>query len=131
MADMNGPGGTGRTGPEPDGSGDDLERRRRELDAKLAVKRPAKDVEASGPRTGGMAGMGKALRLSSEFIAGIVVGAAIGWFIDTAAGTTPWGLVVFLLLGFAAGVLNVLRSAGVVAERGVEPPVSGRDRHET
>ena len=131
MADMNGPGGTGRTGPEPDGSGDDLERRRRELDARLALKRPAKAVEADGSKTGGMAGMGKALRLSSEFIAGIVVGAAIGWFIDTAAGTTPWGLVVFLLLGFAAGVLNVLRSAGVVAERGVEPPKSGRDRHET
>jgi len=127
MASMNGPGGTGRTGPEPDGGGDDLERRRRELDAKLALKRPAKGAEANGPTTGGMAGMGKALRLSSEFIAGIVVGAAIGWFVDTMAGTTPWGFVVFLMLGFAAGVLNVLRSAGVVAERGVEPPDSGRD----
>lgn len=131
MADMNGPGETGRTGPEPDGSGDDLERRRRELDARLALKRPAKAVEVDGSKTGGMAGMGKALRLSSEFIAADVVGAAIGWFIDTAAGTTPWGLVVFLLLGFAAGVLNVLRSAGVVAERGVEPPEGGRGRDET
>lgn len=127
MASMNGPDETGRTGPESDGSGDDLDRRRRELDAKLALKRPAKGVEAGGPRSGSMAGMGKALRLSSEFIAGIVVGAAIGWFIDQVAGTTPWGLVVFLLLGFAAGVLNVMRSAGVVAERGMEPPDSGRD----
>jgi ATP synthase protein I len=69
-----------------------------------------------------MAGMGYALRLSSEFIAGVVVGAAIGWIVDRMAGTSPWGLVVFLLLGFGAGVLNVLRSAGLVAEHGIGQP---------
>ncbi|TKB18613.1 MAG: ATP F0F1 synthase subunit I, partial [Mesorhizobium sp.] len=61
---------------------------------------------------------GQALKLSSEFIAGIVVGAALGWFIDRVAGTSPWGLIVGLLLGFGAGVLNVLRSAGLVSEFG-------------
>jgi ATP synthase protein I len=65
-----------------------------------------------------MAGVGNALRLSSEFIAGIVVGAALGWIIDYYAGTSPFGLIVFLLLGFAAGVLNALRSAGLVAQFG-------------
>ena len=34
--------------------------------------------------------------------------------IDRLAGTSPWGLLVFLLLGFAAGVLNLIRAAGVV-----------------
>lgn len=63
-----------------------------------------------------MAGFGQAMKLSSEFIAGVAVGAGIGWLIDTMAGTSPWGLIVFLLLGFAAGVLNVLRSVGMVAE---------------
>ena len=63
-----------------------------------------------------MTGVGHALKLSSEFIAGIVVGVGIGWVIDRWAGTSPWGLIVFLLLGFGAGVLNVLRSAGMVAE---------------
>jgi ATP synthase protein I len=29
-------------------------------------------------------------------------------------GISPWGFIVFLLLGFVAGVLNVMRSAGVV-----------------
>ncbi len=126
MADTNGPDDSRPAGRQPDGSGDDLERRRRELDAKLALKRPAKNADANGPRSGGMAGMGKALRLSSEFIAAVLVGVAIGWFIDAAAGTSPWGLIVFLLLGFVAGVLNVLRSAGVVAERGTKPPDNGR-----
>jgi ATP synthase protein I len=40
------------------------------------------------------------LKLSSEFIAGVAVGAGLGWVIDRLAGTSPWGLIVFLLLGF-------------------------------
>jgi ATP synthase protein I len=44
-----------------------------------------------------------------------VVGAGIGWLIDRWVGISPWGLIVFLLLGFAAGVLNVMRSAGLIA----------------
>jgi len=51
------------------------------------------------------------LRLSAEFVAGILVGAAIGWLMDRWLGTSPWGMIVFLLLGFAAGVLNMMRAA--------------------
>ena len=73
-----------------------------------------------------MTGVGAALKLSSEFIAGIAVGVGIGWVIDRWAGTSPWGLIVFLLLGFGAAVLNVLSSAGVVAEQGGEAARSGQ-----
>jgi ATP synthase protein I len=59
-------------------------------------------------------GYARGFRLSSEFVAGVLVGAGLGWLIDRALGISPWGLIVFLLLGFAAGVLNVMRSAGVV-----------------
>ena len=48
----------------------------------------------------------------------ILVGGLVGWAIDHFAGTSPWGLIIFLLLGFAAGTLNVMRSAGVVAQQG-------------
>jgi ATP synthase protein I len=51
------------------------------------------------------------LRLSSELVAGVLVGAGLGLLIDRGLGISPWGLVVFLLLGFTAGVLNVARSA--------------------
>ena len=123
MAGSEKPGEPGKPSPEtaqrPDGGNrDDLERRSRELNEALAVKLPAsrgKD-EDGGPGSGELAGFGQALKLSSEFVAGIAVGAGLGWLIDKAAGTSPWGLIVFLLLGFAAGVLNVLRSAGLVAE---------------
>ena len=56
----------------------------------------------------------KGFRLSSELVAGVVVGAGIGWLIDRWLGVSPWGLIVFLLLGFAAGMLNVMRSAGLI-----------------
>ena len=45
---------------------------------------------------------------------GVLVGAGLGWLIDRLLGISPWGLIVFLLLGFAAGVFNVMRSAGVM-----------------
>lgn len=100
---------------------DDLDGRRRELEAALAARRPEKSTGESA-KSNGSAGFGNALRLSSEFIAGIVVGAALGWFIDRAADTSPWGLIIFLLLGFGAGILNVLRSAGLIAEFGSKAP---------
>jgi ATP synthase protein I len=53
------------------------------------------------------------MRMAADFVAGVLVGAAIGWGVDQHFGTWPWGLAAFLLLGFAAGILNVLRTAGV------------------
>ena len=122
MADKNGPDGTGETGRgkqhETGIRDDDLERRRRELEASLAARLPNRLEGKDDAKAGSAAGYGQAVKLSSEFIAGVVVGAGIGWIIDRMAGTSPWGLIVFLLLGFGAGVLNVMRSAGVVAEFG-------------
>ncbi len=73
-------------------------------------------------------GYAKGFRLSSELVAGVVVGAGIGWFIDRWLGIQPWGLIVFLLLGFTAGVLNVMRSAGLVA--GTAPDDAGPKHRE-
>src|SRR5580698_2514868 len=61
--------------------------------------------------------MAVGLRLSSELVAGVLVGAALGWGFDRLLSTSPWGLIVFLLLGFVAGVINVMRAAGVMAKQ--------------
>jgi ATP synthase protein I len=58
--------------------------------------------------------LARGFRLSAELIAGVLMGAAIGWLLDRWLGISPWGMIVFLLLGFAAGVLSVVRSAGIV-----------------
>ena len=57
--------------------------------------------------------MARGFRLASELIAGVVVGAGIGWGIDHLLSTSPFGLIVFFLLGFVAGVVNVVRSSRV------------------
>ncbi len=75
--------------------------------------RPSDDPGADRATTA--SGYARGFRLSSELVAGVVVGAGLGWLIDRWLGVAPWGLMIFLLLGFAAGVLNVMRSAGVVA----------------
>ncbi len=60
--------------------------------------------------------LARGFRLSSELVAGVVVGAAIGWGFDYLLSTSPWGLIVFFLLGFAAGVVNLMRVAGVMPD---------------
>ena len=66
----------------------------------------------------------RGFRLSTELVAGVLVGAGIGWLLDWWLGISPWGMIVFLLLGFAAGVLNVMRAAGVVRPNKLDPPGS-------
>ena len=124
MANNSGPDETGRTGPGDEGKpqirDDDLERRRRQLAETLAARRRGESEREQAAKSGGNAGYGEALKLSSEFVAGVAVGAIIGWLVDRLAGVSPWGLIIFLLLGFGAGVLNVLRSSGVIAEAGLK-----------
>ncbi len=106
---------------------DELERRRRELDATLAARRGDGKAGSDGGKPANNAGYGQALKLSSEFIAGVLVGGGLGWVIDRWAGISPWGLIVFLLLGFGAGVLNVMRTAGLVADAGIRTLPKGSD----
>ena len=61
--------------------------------------------------------MARGFQLSSELIAGVVVGALLGWGFDRLLSTSPFGLIVFLLIGFTAGVVNVIRSAGVAPDK--------------
>lgn len=100
-----------------------LEERRKRLGAKLAtVRRDEREDDArEGRAEESRKGYAVAMKLSSEFISAIIVGALLGYLLDRFVGTSPWGMIVFLLLGFCAGVLNVLRSAGKVAK----PPSLG------
>jgi ATP synthase protein I len=100
---------------------DDLEGRRAALEKRLAEQR-GRGVENDAANGGDTAGMALAVKLSSEFIAGVVAGAGLGWGIDHFAGSSPWGLIIFLMLGFLAGVLNVMRATGAVG-----PAVAKKD----
>ena len=55
--------------------------------------------------------MGKALKLSTEMIAAVLVGSIIGYILDNGFDTKPWFTIVFFFAGGTAGILNVVRSA--------------------
>jgi len=94
-----------------------LSARLRRLGDQLSQQRPGEPSESHRGRPAADAsGYARGFRLSSELVAGVLVGAAIGWALDRVLGISPWGMIVFLLLGFAAGVLNVMRAAGVGPE---------------
>ncbi|MFC7399439.1 AtpZ/AtpI family protein [Chelatococcus sp. GCM10030263] len=107
------------TGSEPPAGSSDRELAKRlgDLDKRLAAAEKATTSSSGGAGSGGAAdasSLAGALRLAGEFVAGVIVGSLLGWGLDYALGTSPWGLIVFLLLGFAAGVMNVMRAAGFV-----------------
>ncbi|MGH6925176.1 MAG: AtpZ/AtpI family protein [Propylenella sp.] len=86
----------------------DLARRLDRLSRDLESEKRERAADERPPKSDS-AGYALAFRMASEFVAGVVVGAALGWGLDRVAGTSPWGLIGFLLLGFCAGVLNVVR----------------------
>ena len=101
------------TGP-PAAADSDLSARLRQLETQLDRKRDAAPDrgERLEPSSSGPSAIGRAFRLSTEFMAGIIAGGGLGWLLDRWLGTSPWGLIVFLLLGFGAGTFNVVRAAG-------------------
>lgn len=54
--------------------------------------------------------MAIAIRAVSELVVSVLVGGVIGWGLDWWLGTSPFMLLIFFLLGFAAGTLNVVRA---------------------
>ncbi|WP_299048232.1 AtpZ/AtpI family protein [uncultured Tateyamaria sp.] len=52
-----------------------------------------------------------AWRMVIELVAGIGIGFGMGYGLDALFGTTPWLMIIFVLLGFAAGIQTMMRSA--------------------
>jgi len=83
--------------------------------------------EPRPPGHGDMTQGSIAWRMVIELVVGMVLGLAIGWGIDAVLGTRPIFLVIFALLGFAAGVRTMLRTANEVRSgRGEAALIRGR-----
>lgn len=84
-----------------------------DIEARLRKARGAEEeANRVGPdRSAASSGIGLGFRVSIEFVAGVAVGVGIGYALDRWLGTAPIMLVLFLLLGGAAGVLNAYRAA--------------------
>lgn len=92
---------------------DDLKRLGERIDE---AEKKQKRVRAAPPASP----LGIAFRFATEMVAALAVGGGLGWGMDWAfehwasTQTRPWGLVVFVLLGAAAGIRNVMRAASEI-----------------
>ena len=75
---------------------------------------------------GGMSPWGIGLRVGVELVSALVVAVAIGWGLDRLLGTKPILMAVFVLLGGAAGILNVWRLFAPRPTRGPKVQDGGR-----
>ena len=96
---------------------EDRERKERlaALEARLAEKR-APDDSAKRHQDEHYSQAQMAWRLVIELVAGLAIGFGIGYGLDTVFGTLPWMMIVFTMLGFAAGIKTMLRSAKEMQE---------------
>ena len=93
--------------------------RLRDLEGRLS--KLTKQPEAAGP----MAGYDKAhvaWRMVTEIVAGIMLGAGIGYGLDWLFGTLPMMLILFVLLGFVAGIKVMMRTAAELGSTSGKPP---------
>ncbi|HTN61401.1 MAG TPA: AtpZ/AtpI family protein [Devosia sp.] len=99
-----------------------------DLASRIASARRESNGEAnsaSNKASSDMTGMMRGMRIGTEFVAAILVGAGLGYLVDLGLGTKPWGLLILFMVGFAAGIRNVIR---VVTEMNkAAPPPPGSD----
>ena len=109
---------TNQNGPNRPSKSSDLD----ELGARLnAVKAKHKSPEPDKKTDGTM--LGVAWRMSTELVVSVVVGLGLGYGIDTFFGSKPWGMLIGLCFGFAAGIMAVLRASKTLDEQNAGVPI--------
>jgi ATP synthase protein I len=109
--------------------------RLKDLGSRISAEK-SEQAEANKPAVavGAATDFSKGYKLASEFVAGVLVGGLIGYGLDYLFGTLPLFLIVFLLAGFAAGLLNMSRAANrsqpTPEELAKMKPVKGDDDEE-
>ncbi len=121
---------------EPTSKMGDLSERLKDLSSRIDAEKSERTESQNKPtRFEGVTGYAKGYRLASEFVAGTLVGGLFGYGFDWLFGTLPFGLIVFLLLGFGAGILNMARASNRVPPaqdrlNGAPPPAVPDDEEE-
>ena len=102
-------------GQDPDNHDAELKARLDKLSSAIKAETSHVEVERKSAETKPDKGLGKALatglRVSTELVAGVLVGGFIGWWIDRWLGTKPFAFLIMLLIGMVAGFWNVYKIA--------------------
>lgn len=89
--------------------------RLKQLSERLAAARG--DEKPADETKSGLSGSEIGWRMVTELVVGLLLGAAIGYGLDVLFGTLPWLLIVFCMLGFAAGIKTMLRTAEEIQKK--------------
>ena len=120
--------------PQSDPELGDISARLNDISSRLAAENKQSQKLDSAPKQyQGASDYSKGYRLISEFVAGVLVGSLVGFGLDKLLGTLPLFLIIFLLVGFGAGILNMSRAANRTApsaEELVKMPKPGDDEDE-
>ena len=83
----------------------------KEISTRLKIaKKNIKDIEEKN-RGSNATSLGKAMKISTELVAAVIVGSTIGFLLDNWFDTKPLLTICFFFMGVAAGIINVFRSA--------------------
>ena len=83
----------------------------KELSTRLEIAKKKIDKDNLIQKGRNAASLGKALKISTELVAAVVVGSTIGFLLDNWFGTKPLLTIFLFFIGVAAGILNVFKSA--------------------
>ena len=83
----------------------------KEIATRLEIAKKNIKINEKNSQGSNAASLGKALKISTELVAAVVVGSTIGYLLDGWFDTKPVLTICFFLMGVAAGMLNVFRSA--------------------
>ena len=83
----------------------------KEISTRLEIAKKKIDKSAVKNEGSNAASFGKALKISTELVATVFVGSIIGFLLDSWFDTKPLLIICFFIMGVAAGILNVFRSA--------------------
>ena len=83
----------------------------KELSTRLEIAKKNIGKDTLNNKSRNAASLGKAFKISTEFVAAVVVGSTIGFLLDNWFDTKPLLTIFLFFIGVAAGILNVFKSA--------------------
>ena len=83
----------------------------KEISTRLKIAKKNIEKFEENNKGSNAASLGKALKISTELVAAVVVGSSIGFLLDNWFDTKPLLTICFFIMGVAAGILNVFKSA--------------------
>ena len=89
----------------------------KEISTRLEIAKKNIKIKKNNNKSSNATSLGKALKISTELVAAVIVGTTIGFLLDNWFDIKPLLTIFFFIRGVVAGILNVFRSAKKMHEK--------------